>query len=261
MNVMILAAGRGERMRPLTDLCPKPLLTINEIPLIDYHLRKLAKAGITNVVINYAWLGEQIVAHCGNGDKWQMSIEYSEESTGALETAGGIIKALPLLTKNQSPLSNDPFLVINADIFTDFDFKQLPTLKDDCLAHLFLVSNPEHNINGDFSMSAVENERSLLTNIDLVRDQQTYTFSGIGLYRPVFFAGNNDNNKQAVMQDKNKQSNIILPLAPMLRAAAQQGKISASVIDNTWTEVGTPERLEQLNKINSREVRSNANLG
>jgi len=247
MKVMILAAGRGERMRPLTDVCPKPLLTINDVPLIEYHLKKLASAGFNDIIINTAWLGSQIENYCGDGTLWQLDIKYSSELDGALETAGGIINALPLLV-DQNDI-NAPFLVINADVFTDFDFKNLPTLKEGCLAHLFLVNNPSHNLKGDFSVSDDKAKSSLLKNIVVEDSQSTYTFSGIGLYRPEFFncrAECHGDNTSGIYNINNNQ-NEVLPLAPMLRNAAEKGIVNASLLKSEWTDVGTVERLKQLN--------------
>jgi len=246
MKVMILAAGRGERMRPLTDVCPKPMLTINDVPLIEYHLKKLAVAGFNEVVINTAWLGNQIEDYCGDGALWQLNIVYSSEHEGALETAGGIINALPLLINQED--TNAPFLVVNADVFTDFDFKNLPNLKEDCLAHLFLVNNPSHNLKGDFSVSDNKAKSSLLKNIAVEDNQATYTFSGIALYRPGFFNCRVECNSDNVsgIHNINNNQNIVLPLAPLLRNAAEKGKINASLLNSEWADVGTPERLKQL---------------
>ena len=233
MKAMIFAAGRGERMRPLTDICPKPLLKVAGIPLIEHHIRKLASAGITDIVINHAWLGEQIEQYLGDGSQWQVNIVYSPEPGGALETAGGIINALPLLAGRDG--GKGTFVVVNADIYTGFDFTDLPILSEDCLAHLWLVENPQHNSNGDFSLIDRGNLPSLLSNlITGNNNQKNYTFSGIGLYRYSFFY-------------QQLSDNDILPLAPLLKQAADQGKITASVLSSQWTDVGTPDRLEQLN--------------
>lgn len=229
MKAMILAAGRGERMRPLTDNCPKPLLKVNGIPLIEYHVTNLVRAGITNIVINYAWLGEQIVNYLGNGERFDAVISYSHEPI-ALETAGGIIKALSQLTDEY----DDTFVVINGDIYTDFDCRDIAPLSSDRNAHLFLVNNPSHNVKGDFVI-----EQSTLCN---PKDdhKKTYTFSGIAVYRRAFFTTENNHNK--ALDDMQ-----VLPLAPMLRSAAELNQVSANVIDAEWTDVGTPERLAMLN--------------
>ncbi len=212
MKAMILAAGRGERLRPLTDVTPKPLLEVRGKPLIVYHLEALASAGFTDVVINLSWLGEQIRARLGDGAQFGVSIEYSEE-VQALETAGGIQQALPLLSER--------FIVVNADVFTDYDFAALRTA--DSPAHLVLVDNPQHNDRGDFSLhqSSVGNSGS-----------PQHTFSGIAQYHRSFFA-ELEPGKQA--------------LAPLLRKAADKGQVSGELFQGTWIDIGTVERLAQLN--------------
>lgn len=234
MKAMILAAGRGERMRPLTDHCPKPLLKVAGIPLIEHHIKKLAQCGITDIIINYAWLGEMITSYLGDGRKYGVKISYSPENHGALETAGGIVQALPLITEGDT---NAPFLLINGDVYTDFDFSTLATLAtlaDDCLAHIYLVTNPEHNIQGDFIF-----EGQQLSNIDTLpttthSSNCTFTFSGISIFRPQFFQ--NVDNKQP------------LKLGPLLKNSIEQGRVSASLLNQLWTDVGTPQRLESLNE-------------
>ncbi len=223
---MILAAGRGERMRPLTDTCPKPLLKVNGIPLIEYHIKNLAAAGITDIVINHAWLGQKLVDYLADGKQFSVNITYSEEPV-ALETAGGIIKALPLLANNEQ----DTFIVVNGDVYCDYNFNDLPKLASEFDAHLLLVRNPEHNAKGDFQLAG----NKLINLID--NQQTTYTFSGIALYKKRFFS-----------QNVAEELHSVAPLAPMLKAGAQTGKITANVIDNAWTDVGTPERLAQLNQ-------------
>ncbi|MFT5758860.1 MAG: MurNAc alpha-1-phosphate uridylyltransferase [Alteromonadaceae bacterium] len=230
MKAMILAAGRGERMKPLTDKCPKPMLTVAGVPLIEYHVVKLVKAGIKDIVINHAWLGEQIEHYLKDGSQWGAVIQYSAEQDGALETAGGIIKALPLLSDDGS---DEPFMVINGDVFTDFTFENLPELADNVLAHLWLVTNPEHNVIGDFIL-----EENLIGNLIANQNNPTYTFSGIGLYRASFF--------NALQHNKHNQE--VLALGPLLRKKATQRQISGSLLNSHWTDVGTPERLAQLNK-------------
>ena len=211
-KAMILAAGRGERLRPLTDVTPKPLLEVRGKPLIVYHIEALASAGFTDVVINLSWLGEQIRARLGDGAQFGVSIEYSEE-VQALETAGGIQQALPLLSER--------FIVVNADVFTDYDFAALRTA--DSPAHLVLVDNPQHNDRGDFSLhqSSVGNSGS-----------PQHTFSGIAQYHRSFFA-ELEPGKQA--------------LAPLLRKAADKGQVSGELFQGTWIDIGTVERLAQLN--------------
>ena len=171
MKAMILAAGRGERMRPLTDTTPKPLLKIKGKPLIVYHIEKLTELGFEEIIINIAHLGYKIPEALGDGSKWGINIIYSDEQKdGALESAGGIVKALPLL-------GNDTFLVVNGDVFCDYEFNPDFDLKDD-LAHLVLVNNPEHNLDGDFGL---DGNRVLNSAKDM------YTFSGIGYYSPKLF--------------------------------------------------------------------------
>lgn len=228
---MILAAGRGERMRPLTDTCPKPMLKVAGIPLIEHHLVKLAKAGITDIVINHAWLGHKIEDYLKDGSQWGVSISYSRETEGALETAGGIIKAMPLLLSGSD--KNTPFLVVNGDVYTEFGFSELPILLPECLAKIWLVNNPEHNIKGDFCL--VDNKVNNLSIKEVLDGvTQSFTFSGIGLYRSEFFTS----------QDNDK----ILPLGPLLRQYVGENKVQGSLMDNLWTDVGTPERLEVLNQ-------------
>ena len=226
---MILAAGRGERMRPLTDSCPKPLLKVGGVPLIEHHIRHLVATGITEIVINLAWLGEQIADHLQDGSRFGAHICYSRETSGALETAGGISKALPLLTDDSAA----PFLVVNGDIYCDYSFKNLPELASDKLAHICLINNPSHNVTGDFLLNG-----DIVANLaefdnDLVA-QQSFTFSGIGIYRPAFFS--------------QTASDEISPLAPLLRTAAMHEQLAGSVLNCQWVDVGTPERLAQLNQ-------------
>lgn len=221
MRAMILAAGRGQRMRPLTDQLPKPLLSVRGQPLIVHHLRKLAALGIKDVVINHAWLGDKIEACLGDGSQFGVAIRYSPEPSGGLETAGGIIRALPLL-------GNDPFWVINGDIFTSLDFAELPTsLSPGRTAHLLMVANPAHHPDGDFAI-----KKGLLQHRGA--GQQSYTFSGIGLYHPAFFA------------DYEAGESRVLALRPLIEKGIARQQILADVITADWTDVGTPERLQQL---------------
>jgi MurNAc alpha-1-phosphate uridylyltransferase len=216
MNAIILAAGRGERMRPLTDHTPKPLLMAGGKPLIVYHVERLAAAGLRNIVINHAHLGHRIEAALGDGSRWGATIRYSREGT-ALETGGGIFKALPLLAPG-------PFVVVNGDIWTDLDFAQL-RLGDGLLAHLVLVDNPGHNPQGDF---ALDNGRLSATGYP------RYTFSGIGVYHPDLFR---DCSLGA------------FPLAPLLRTAMQRGLVSGEHHAGRWLDIGTPERLQALDQM------------
>ncbi len=211
MNAMILAAGRGERMRPLTDPCPKPLLTVNDKPLIVYHLEALQRSGINSVVINVSWLGEQIQQALGRGSRFGLSIEYSYEPE-ALETAGGIVQALDKL--------DDGFIVVNADVFTDFEYSHLLDFSSD--AHLVLVPNPPQHPGGDFAI-----EDGYLSNAGDSR----YTFAGIAVYRKSFFHGLQPGRRA---------------LAPLLREGADQQRITAELHNGLWTDVGTRERLLAL---------------
>jgi len=220
MRAMILAAGRGERMRPLTDHCPKPLLEVAGEPLIGWHLRRLAAAGIREVVVNHAHLGAMIEARLGDGAAWGVSIRFSPEPA-ALETAGGIAQALPLL-------GDAPFLVVNGDVWCDFDLARAPALAermqaDDLLAWCVLVPNPPHHPEGDFGLA-----RARLRADTAPR----HTFSGIGVYRPALFDGIARGTRA--------------PLGPLLRAAAASGRIGGEVHTGRWTDVGTPERLAAL---------------
>ncbi|HEX5515013.1 MAG TPA: nucleotidyltransferase family protein [Gammaproteobacteria bacterium] len=213
---MILAAGRGERMRPLTDHTPKPLLPVAGRPLIEYHIAALAEAGFRRIVINVAWLGQQIVAALGAGERFGVELQYSREEPAALETAGGIRRALPLL-------GTAPFVVVNGDIWTDFPLTTLPAPAG--LAHLVLVDNPPHHEHGDF---ALEGERV----IDGASGR--LTFSGIGVYRPELFAHLPDGAR---------------PLAPLLREAIARGQVSGQHYRGQWVDVGTPARLKELEKM------------
>jgi len=227
MKAMILAAGRGERMRPLTDHTPKPLLKVGSEPLIGWHIRRLKNAGFTEIVINHAWLGEQIEATLGNGAQYGVSIAYSPESTGGLETAGGIATALPLL-------GDAPFLVINGDVLTDIDFNaarqaaaSLQT--SNLLAHIWLVPNPPHNPEGDFSISPDGQVHSNKT------EGIALTFSGIGIYHPDLF--------------QNIPPNQIAKLAPLLREAMNQHRVTGEQHNGLWLDVGTTERLKIANEL------------
>jgi MurNAc alpha-1-phosphate uridylyltransferase len=219
MKVMILSAGRGERLRPLTDHTPKPLLQAGEHRLIEYLIIALVNAGITEIIINHAHLGQQFPDTLGNGQQFGANISYSPEQEGGLETAGGIIKALPLL-------GDEPFIVINGDIWTDYPFERLNNLKldDNCLAHLVLVNNPQHHPQGDFSLSSGRLEQ---------QGQDKYTFSGIAVYRPTFFA-NLDVQR--------------LALKPLLLDAIVKQQLKGELYQGQWSDIGTVERLQQLNE-------------
>ena len=214
MRAMILAAGRGERMRPLTDLVPKPLLPVAGRPLIAHHLDLLAAAGITEIVINHAHLGDLIEETLGDGSEHGVSISYSAEPEGALETGGGILRALPLL-------GAEPFVVVNGDVWSDFPLATLPR-RPDGLAHLVLVDNPGHHSKGDFS---------LVDGRVRKRGGTGLTYSGIGVYDPALFAGCRPGR---------------FPLAPLLHEAIVYDAIGGERWGGRWVDVGTPERLQAL---------------
>ena len=217
---MVLAAGRGERMRPLTDREPKPLLRVAGKRLIDFHLERLAAGGFREVVINTAWLGDMIPAALGSGGQYGLAITYSHERPEALETGGGIFQALPLL-------GSGPFLLVNGDVWTDVDFGALRRdPPSGSLAHLVLVRNPPHHERGDFRLQD-ESGRGLVSEGEGLR----HTYSGIGIYRPEFFAG--------CMPGK-------FPLLPLLRRAIGLGALSGELHEGRWYDIGTTERLASL---------------
>jgi MurNAc alpha-1-phosphate uridylyltransferase len=216
---MILAAGRGERMRPLTLVTPKPLLQAGGAPLIVHHLHALQVAGYEDIVVNLSWLGDQIRAALGDGSRYGVRLHYSDEGPEPLETGGGIFRALPLLGAG-------PFLVLNGDVWTDLDWSQLHgRLAPHDLARLILVPNPAHNEHGDF---VLERGRIVAT------PGERFTFSGVGIYRAELFAGCSDG---------------IFKLAPLLRAAAQAGRVSGELHTGAWLDIGTPERLTHLDRL------------
>ena len=217
MKAMILAAGRGERMRPLTDKVPKPLLQAGGKPIIQHTIEQLVSAGFSEIVINIAHLGKQIKDTLGTGRQFGASIAYSDEGDTGLETAGGIIKALPLL-------GDAPFLVVNGDIANNYDFTQLHNKAID-LAHLVLIPNPEHHPEGDFHLS----DDGLIN----AQGKPTLTFSGIGLYSPKLF----DNTAPG----KTK-------LAPILRLAMAQNRVTGEQFNGFWMDIGTPQRLDDLDQ-------------
>lgn len=217
MKVMILAAGRGERMRPLTDKLPKPLLEVRGKALIIWHIEKLVESGFKDIVVNIAHFGYKIPQILGDGSRFGVNISYSDEQeSGALETAGGIKKALSLL-------GDEPFLVVNGDVFCDYEFDSSFELGDK-LAHLILVRNPEHNPKGDFGLDG-----DLVINEDEVK----YTFSGIAYYSPKLFS-NIESGKKS--------------LAPLLREFIKEKKVSGSIHKGYWHDIGTPQRLEEINR-------------
>ena len=224
-QALILAAGRGERMRPLTDQHPKPLLPVQGKPLIVWHLEALARAGVTDVVINTAWLEEQFPATLSDGSAFGLRIRYSHEGArygGALETAGGIATALPLL-------QDAPFWLVAGDVFMPgFEFPAVDAQRfaaSSALAHLYLVPNPPHNPRGDFGISP--------DGLALSQAEQQFTYSTLGLYRPALFKHTASGQKAA--------------LAPLLRQAMHNGEVTAALYSGPWTDVGTPERLAELN--------------
>lgn len=237
-QAMILAAGRGERMRPLTDQCPKPLLPVRGKPLIQYHTEALGRAGFGELVVNTAWLGQQIESHfsmfetadgvASSSTEARPRIRYSHEGRdfgGALETAGGIARALPLLA--------DVFWLVGGDVYVpEFEFSRQALQRFSAsgkLAHIFLVPNPPHNPKGDFGLRP--------DGVALNQSEQHYTYSTIGLYRKDLFASLPPGNPQGVKA----------PLAPLLRAAMDNGEVTAEIYTGPWADVGTPERLAQLN--------------
>jgi MurNAc alpha-1-phosphate uridylyltransferase len=219
-SVMLLAAGHGSRMRPLTDTTPKPLLKIGEHALIEHHIIKLNLLGFKHLVINTAYLGHQIQQALGNGERYGVEIKYSDESsTGALETAGGIKKSLTLI-------DSDPFLVINADIYTEFDFSSLLEPPLASAGRLVMVPNPQHNISGDFGIDTDGRFDP--------ESKETMTYSGIALYRKQMFA--------ELPEGK-------IALGPIIKQRIQQEQLEAWPFHGRWTDVGTPQRLAHLNTI------------
>jgi MurNAc alpha-1-phosphate uridylyltransferase len=217
MKAIILAAGRGERMRPLTDETPKPLLQVNGKPLIECHIEALARGGIRDIVINLSWMGEKIRDQVGDGSKYGIKITYSDEGDEALETGGGIFRALALL-------GDAPFWLVNGDVFCAYDYN-LRSLDDDLLGHLVMVPNPAHNMAGDFSLAD-----GLVTS----DAKETLTYSGIAVLHPDLFAGATDGK---------------FPLAPLFNTAIERGKLSGELFQGRWIDVGTPERLAELDRL------------
>jgi MurNAc alpha-1-phosphate uridylyltransferase len=216
MRAMILAAGRGERLRPHTDTTPKPLLKVGQRRLIEYQIVALKKAGVEQVVVNVSWLAEKIRSVLGHGDRYGVEIIYSDESDRPLETAGGIVQALPML-------GSEPFIVCNADVWTEFDYATLKPRKN-CLAHLVLVANPAHHPEGDFSLRGQQLVK---------RGKDALTYSGIGIYRAEFFAGLTLGKRA---------------LAPLLNAAIENNLLSGEIYRGVWYDIGTTSRLDQLKR-------------
>jgi MurNAc alpha-1-phosphate uridylyltransferase len=239
MKVLIFAAGLGERMRPLTNHTPKPLLVAGGKPLIVWHLEKLAALGVRDVVINTSWLAEQFPSALGNGEHWGLRLHYSFEGATPLETGGGMWHALPLLTE-----TDDMWLAINGDIWTDYDFFRLPSrIAGD--AHLILVDNPPQHPNGDFALAANGQVRS--------DDESRLTFSGIGLYRSALFT-----NWREIMGNAPgvEETPPRFKLAPLLRAAVEKGRVDGAHHRGRWTDVGTPQRLAELDaSLQRRSIR------
>lgn len=216
MKAMILAAGRGERMRPLTDHAPKPLLLVGGKPLIVWHIERLAKAGFKEILINHAHLGSQIESMLKDGSDWGVNIQYSPEAS-ALETAGGIANALPLLGR-------DPFLVVNGDVFTEIDFAHI-ALNPQYLAHLVMVDNPPQHPQGDFALIG---DRLMVDGVSKL------TFSGVGVYHPDLFV--------------TVKPGEAAKLAPLLKEAMNKGLVTGQYYQGLWHDIGTPERLDALDK-------------
>jgi MurNAc alpha-1-phosphate uridylyltransferase len=212
MKAMVLAAGRGERLRPLTDTTPKALIEVHGQSLLERHLLNIRDAGIEDVVINLGWLGEKVRERVGSGSEFGLNIAYSDEGDNILETGGGIYNALHLL-------GSDPFFVVNADIYTDMPVPNV-TLPENALGHLVLVPSPEYREVGDFDLED-----------GLVRNGETplLTFSGVSVYRPEFFDGCEPGR---------------FSIVPMLREAANDGRLRGTMYAGLWADVGTPERLE-----------------
>ena len=214
MRAMILAAGRGERLRPLTDTVPKPLLEVAGKPLIEHHILALSAAGFTEIVINQGHLGNLLAATIGDGSRWGVTIHWSDEQAGALETGGGIHQALPLLGPS-------PFLVVNADIWTDYPFIRLRAVKCDW-AHLVMIPNPAFKPAGDFALRQARIRQE---------GEQKLTFSGIAVYHPRLFAGCKAGKFSVV---------------PLLRSAMEQHLVTGEKYTGCWQDIGTLERLESI---------------
>jgi N-acetyl-alpha-D-muramate 1-phosphate uridylyltransferase len=251
MHAMILAAGRGERMRPLTDHTPKPLLQVGGKPLLQWHLEGLAQAGFRCVVINVAHLGAQIEQFVGDGRPWGLQVRFSKEPEGALETAGGIATAQPWMNGSEPSTAegsqNAPFLVINADIWTDWPRTTALEIASairatNTLAHIVLVDNPPHHPQGDFALgpdgsprplAGPRDDGSVIASPKGVANHAPLTFSGIGIYRPALFSSIKPGQRAA--------------LAPLLRQAMAAGQCTASHYRGKWSDIGTPERLNEMN--------------
>lgn len=227
-KAMVLAAGRGKRLRPLTDHTPKPMVILAGKPMIEYQLEGLKRAGFTDVVVNVAWLGQKIIDGLGDGSRFGLRLQYSNEGETGLETGGGIRKALPYL-------SDSPFIVTNGDVYTDFDYKTLrsraESLPTEVEAYLVLVPNPPAKAQGDFGLLAGQ-----------VVDEPQYTFSGIGIYRP------------GMLKAVNKET---FSLAPVLREAIARGAVKGELWQGRWADCGTPESLAALDAELKRQSQDN----
>ncbi len=217
MKAMILAAGRGERLRPLTDVTPKALIEVGGQPLIVHHLQNLAKSGINDIVINLAHLGDKIKNRLGTGEQYGVNITYSEEPEGGLETGGGIVKALPYL-------GTEPFVTVNADIYSNYDFSQLLKLKGQP-AHLILVQNPPHNRKGDYDLDG--------NHLIISPEQNPFTFSGIAVYHPDFFS---------------RCQLRRFSVTTMIKRTCSQNLITAETFEDMWHDIGTERRLKAAEK-------------
>ncbi|MDR0480572.1 MAG: nucleotidyltransferase family protein [Gallionellaceae bacterium] len=227
MRAMILAAGRGERMRPLTDHTPKPLLQVGGKPLIVWHLERLAQAGITDIIINHAHLGSQIEHRLGDGSAWGVAIRYSAEPRGALETAGGVAQALPLLGR-------EPFFLISADIYVEADYRELAAanaLRDGATAFMWMVDNPPWHSGGDFALDG---------NYLALEGATKLTYANLGVFHPAFFA--------------DVEPGTRLPMSPLFKRAIAQRQIRAARFVGMWDNIGTPEQLRALDALLHRRA-------
>ncbi len=229
MKALIFAAGKGERMRPLTNQTPKPLLTVGGKRLIEWHIEKLAACGVRDIVINTSWLAECFEPALGDGSRWNVSLHYSYEGSEPLETGGGMLQALKII-------GDEPFIAVNGDIWSDVDYSLLPKQISGC-THLVLVDNPLHNSKGDFALDKSGCVQS--------HGETKLTFSGIGIYQPKLFA-----NWRDIIGDAKgaTEKPPRFKLAPLLRHAMNAGQVSGEHHIGRWTDVGTPERLDELNR-------------
>jgi len=265
VRALVFAAGKGERMRPLTETTPKPLLEAGGKPLIVWHLEKLAAIGVTDVVVNTSWLADCFPAALGDGSRWGLRLHYSYEGAEPLETGGGMLHALPLLGGDAG--SDEPFLAVNGDIWTGYDFGALPEAPAG-LAHLVMIANPDHNPRGDFVLDVPRMKSGEDTRIasglrvagnattreahadsrtcgllSSNGDGQRLTFSGIGIYRPSLFPGWRTVIGEAAGANASPPR---FKLAPLLRAAMARGEVTGERFEGAWTDVGTPQRLAEL---------------